>query len=201
MYESVPLTGAVFAALVVESSRGKVVSRADLVREIPLTHEQRGGLPARGDVTSVAKKALADLAKRGAASPVSQGFWRINGDLTADGPEETVEFGDGAESVYVYYFPAYRDQAAHLGRERWPMKIGMTAGEVQPRLRDQCGTAMPERPTVGMIYRTDAAKTAERLLHSSLETRGRRMADAPGKEWFLTSLTEVKEILDFTTSG
>lgn len=197
------MTPAVFAHLVAEMfDAGRVFSRADLTAQVADEHERRGGLPARGSVTAVAKKALQNLLAAGRVESVSQGFWRIavsdDPDQAPDADGQPIEVGEGTESVYVYYFPAYRDQAAHLGRSDWPMKIGMTAGEVAPRLRDQCGTAMPERPVVGMIYRTDSSRVAERLLHSSLETRGRRMTDAPGKEWFMTSLAEVKEILDFT---
>lgn len=197
-YEGAPLTPAVFAALTLELIEpNDVTSRGDLIRLVTARHEELGGLPARGSLASTAKKALADLAARGRAVAPVHGHWRILPSLAAEGPDETVEFGAGPESVYVYYFPAYRDQAAHLGRDAWPMKIGMTTGEVPHRVRDQCGTAMPELPVVGLIFRTDNARLAEKMLHTSLESRGRRMADAPGKEWFMTGLAEVREILDF----
>lgn len=101
----------------------------------------------------------------------------------------------------MYYFPAYRDQAAYLGHEDWPLKIGRTAGEVGYRIKDQGTTAMPEDPIIGMIYRTDDATSAERLLHAMLTQRGKHVSGAPGKEWFMTSVREVREILDFATGS
>lgn len=185
---------------------GDVVSRSTLVMGVGAEHERRGGLPPRGSAVAVVKKALQGLAAEGAVESVSQGFWQINSEGAAeDAPRSAetgpIEVGEGAEIVYVYYFPAYRDQAALLGRDMWPMKIGMTASDLTPRLVDQCGTAMPERPIVGLIYRTDQGRIAEKMLHSTLETRGRRIKEAPGKEWFATNLAEVRSILDFVTGN
>lgn len=142
------------------------------------------------------------LASDGCVQRLSLGHWRFTEPMSPDKVNEPVQLGEGAGAVYVYYFPAYRDQAAYLGRGVWPMQIGMTAaGEVSLRVRDQVGTAMPERPIVGLIYRTGSAANVERLLHATLEERGRRIGDAPGREWFLTSLSEIREIMEFATHG
>lgn len=196
----IPLTPAVFAELLLELVEpGRPHARADLARLVGDEHAKRGGLPARGDVSTTAKKALSELQRRGLAEQIgsTRGYWRVV-EKVAPADSGPLEFGDGPESVYVYYFPAYRDQAALLGHNEWPMKIGMTKTAVTPRLRDQCGTAMPEEPVLAMVYRTEDASNAERLLHSTLIARDRRIKGAPGKEWFQTSLTEIKAILDFT---
>lgn len=189
----------VFADLVPQvTDPGETISRSALAQRVVGHHEVNGGLAANGVATFTAKKALSMLQANGSVEQTAaKGYWRILERLepTEAGP---LEFGIGAEAVYVYYFPAYRDQALYLGRDEWPMKIGMTKGQVAFRIREQCSTAMPEEPVVGLIYRTDVAATGERLLHSMLDTRGRRLA-GPGREWFSTSLTEVKNILDYAT--
>lgn len=201
-YASVPLTPKVFAEVAAEQVEPEaVISRRDLIELVTAHHEKHGGLPTRSNLEAVAKKALQGLQSSGQARPSGvPGFWCFTADLGTKTADTPVEVGEGPETVYTYYFPAYRDQAAHIGRNDWPMKIGMTVGDHVVRVRDQVGTAMPERATVGLIYRTDDAKNAERLLHSTLRSRGRHMADAPGTEWFMTSLEEVKSILDFATS-
>lgn len=199
-FAGVPLTPNVFTEVALRvAPRDKPIDRSTLIDLVVSEHESRGGLPARGSLVGTAKKALQGLLGEGRVKNPSYGYWRFIDPLTPGEVEEPVELGEGKESVYVYYFPAYRDQAAYLGRDAWPMKIGMTKGELNPRIRDQVGTAMPERPIVGLIYRTSAASNAEKILHSTLEARDRRLVDAPGKEWFMTSLNEVREILAFAT--
>ena len=202
-YEGVPLTAAVFADLVRQTVEpGDVVTRSDIASRIADEHQRRGGTASRGPVDTVAKKALFDLRETGEAEIVTRGYWRISRPLgPSANSSETVELGKGRESVYAYYFPAYRDQAAYLGREEWPMKIGMTKSDASIRLRDQCGTAMPEEPVVGLLYKTDDARSAEKMLHSMLSQRGKHLKGAPGKEWFVVSLREIKDILDFATGG
>jgi len=200
-YQGVPLTPTVFASLTRELfPEGTTIARIELIRSVLDEHEKRGGLPSRGVMVSAAKKALAMLADAGEAEPIARGYWRITPAVSPVAITEPVVFGSGPEAVYVYYFPAYRDQAAYLQRDSWPMKIGMTKGEVSLRIKDQCGTAMPELPIVGMIFRTENAANAERLLHSTLHTRGRHLS-GPGKEWFLTSVAEVRDILDFAAGS
>jgi len=195
-----PLTPGVFANMALELvPPGAVVDRLGLTEQVVAEHVSRGGLPPRSAPVLCAKKALRDLQDQGKVEGAGvPGFWRFGMSGSPLTPDRVVEVGEGKQAVYVYYFPAYRDQAALRGANSWPMKIGMTkSGSVDTRISDQCGTSMPERAIVGLVYRTDQASTGEKLLHSTLSTRGRHLKDAPGAEWFLTNLDEVKEILDF----
>lgn len=197
-YQGVPLTPAVIAELILElHDVNSANSRQDMIATVSEEHERRGGMAARGNIAGATKKALAMLLEEGRVESVAYGYWRITPPLDPDEVKEPVELGDGAESVYVYYFPAYRDQAAHLRRDAWPMKIGMTKGQPEFRIKEQSGTSMPEQPIVGMIYRTKNASNSEKMLHSTLKERNRYISGAPGKEWFMTSLAEVRSILDF----
>lgn len=203
-YAGIPLTPAVFLELAPTLFElGVPVERIEIVRKVVDHHVAGGGLPPRSSATMVAKKALSTLQQDGRAEQTAvRGYWRFtSGSLAAEGDRNPVIAGEGPECVYAYYFPAYRDQAAYLGNTDWPIKIGWTAGEHEVRIRDQVGTGMPETPVVGLIYRTKDARNVERLLHSTLRARGKHMDTAIGKEWFCTSLTEVKAILDFVNSG
>lgn len=204
-FRSVPLTSGVAAQLIPQIyGAGATVSRATIINEIVDYHTERGGLPPRGSVTSLVKKGLSDLLKNERVEQVTVGFYRIGHSTAttegADVPaeeEQPIEYGEGPETVYVYYFPAYKDQAAYLGNETWPVKVGQTTGEAPYRVRDQIGTAMPELPLVGLSYRCADSKAMEKAIHATLTNRGKRMLDAPGKEWFNTSLVEIQEIIDF----
>lgn len=192
------MTPAVVADLILEIEEpGGTLSRQQVVEGVTAEHENRGGLPARGNATLTVKKALGNLLEAGRVESPAYGYWRIVPSLDPTDVEEPVNLGEGKESVYVYYFPAYRDQAAFLGRKEWPMKVGMTTGEPAFRIKEQSGTSMPESPVVGMIYRTPNASNSERMLHSTLKERDRYISGAPGKEWFMTSLDEIRSILDF----
>lgn len=208
-YKDLPLTGAMFAVLIKEISEpGAVVSRKDLIVSVDEHHQKNGGLPARGTLLSAAKKGLQMLQRDGMARQAGvPGYWVVT-DQPAPGAAaqavedepELVEFGEGPEVVYVYYFPAYKDQAAYRGHKHWPLKIGMTTSEVQPRIRDQVGTAMPEAPVIAMLYRTVDAADVERVVHSALRARKRKVAKSPGNEWYLSSVSEIQEIIEFSMS-
>lgn len=211
-YRGVPLSPAVFAELAVKHSvPGTPVSRRELISFVRSVHLDNGGLPPNGSAVGTAKKALQALAAKGLVDNPAVGYWRFtepddakSNPVEIDEEAETlaagIEVGEGAQAVYVYYFPTYRELARFDGRDRWPMKIGMTvANEVHLRVREQIGTAMPERPILGLVYRTNVAGHAERVLHGMLEVRGRRITAAPGHEWYDTNLDEVQEILTFAT--
>lgn len=202
-YEGVPLTPTVMAGLITElAPEGVPVTRAELLRLATEHHESGGGLPTRGSSVSTVKKALQQLQEAGRAEQLAvRGYWRIKGDALEVGVDHPIEEGEGDQTLYVYFFPAYRDQAAHLGRKEWPVKIGMTASESASRIRDQIGTAMPEKPMVGLLYRTDDAAGLERLVHSTLKARGKHLTGAPGKEWFMSSVQEIRDIIEFATGS
>jgi len=43
----------------------------------------------------------------------------------APSPSAERVFGDGRDSVYLYYYPTYREVAESKGDKVWPCKIGM----------------------------------------------------------------------------
>ena len=110
--------------------------------------------------------------------------------------EKTI--GSGRSSVYLYYYQQYRDAAEAGGDKVWKCKIGSTRhSQPQTRIREQVGTALPEKPKIGLHIKTDAHEKIERIIHDILKVRGKHIAEAPGTEWFLTSPSEVEEIYKF----
>lgn len=201
-FAGAPLSPTVFGEVAVDVvPRNRTFSRTEIIDMVTATHLEGGGKAITTSMTSTAKKALQDLSAAGLVRNIAYGHWRFDEAMSPDRVREPVEIGNGKEAVYVYYFPAYRDQAAHLGRVDWPMKIGMTASDVTARIKAQISTAMPETPAIGLIYRTDTATNDEWLLHSTLRARGRHLSTAPGQEWYMTSLVEIREILDFAVGG
>ncbi|MDE0468554.1 MAG: GIY-YIG nuclease family protein [Candidatus Poribacteria bacterium] len=110
-------------------------------------------------------------------------------------PEKTI--GSGNSSVYLYYYPQYRESAESKGEKVWECKIGRTIhSEADGRIRDQA-TGLPEVPKIGLHIKTGKEKKIERIIHDVLKLRGKHIEEAPGTEWFLTSPSEVEEIYNF----
>ena len=105
--------------------------------------------------------------------------------------------GSGKSSVYLYYYPQYRESAESKGEQVWACKIGKTIhSEADGRIRSQA-TGLPESPMIGLHIKTNWPKEVEDIIHDILKVRGTHIADAPGREWFLTSPSEVEEIYNF----
>ena len=110
-------------------------------------------------------------------------------------PERTI--GSGNSSVYLYYYPQYRESSESKSEKVWECKIGRTIHrEADTRIRSQA-TGLPESPKIGLHIKTDRPKEIERIIHDILKVRGKHIEEAPGREWFLTSPSEVEEIYNF----
>lgn len=198
-FRGVPLSSGITAEILPHIfPNGEAANRAQIVSSVTAHHAKLGGLQAEGDVTSMVKKALGVLAKDGRVESVSHGFWRFTTPSVEAGRNEPIDMGEGAETVYVYYFPAYQDQAAYLGNDTWPIKIGMTKGDAPRRITEQSSTCMPESPIVGLRYKCPNAGQLERAIHLVLKSRNKHITGAPGKEWFMSSVNEVLSIISFT---
>ena len=167
------------------------------------------------------KKALEKLRDNGSAENPSQGYWRIGrgsnevesdaSDLDGVPSETTIEPIPAADvilrndanekgGVYVYYLPAYRLQSETENATVWPCKIGRTGRDPLARILSQAATALPEKPHVALIVYTKHPVALEAAIHGVLTLRGKKIDDSPGKEWFLTSPEEVRELIEFFDS-
>ena len=143
-------------------------------------------------INSVAEKHGIDLSElKGSLTPRRKNMIP-NSDLV---PERTI--GSGNSSVYLYYYPQYRESSESKGEKVWECKIGRTIhGEADGRIREQT-TGLPESPKIGLHIKTNKHKKIERIIHDILKVRGQHIEEAPGTEWFLTSPSEVEEIYNF----
>lgn len=55
---------------------------------------------------------------------------------------------------------------------------------------------MPEPPEVLGTFEHSDVVSLERALHAVLSLRGKRKKDAPGAEWFITTPSEVKTLIE-----
>jgi len=212
-YRGVPLAPQIIFQLTKELFAGKLITRQNIVDQVPKVHLKRGGLPAkRSNIRSSIDEALRMLQKAGAVENPSHGYWKILPTNTAVTPEvpqmseitgepvsevfpdesiADVVIGEGRASVYLYYLPTYRSRAEECGENRWPCKIGRTDQNPLQRVLSQAATALPEKPVVAVVFRTKYSAALETAFHSVFTLRGLAVQDAPGTEWFLTSPDEV----------
>ncbi|EJG0913585.1 TPA: GIY-YIG nuclease family protein [Vibrio parahaemolyticus] len=214
-YKNIPLTPTVCQELIVELFAGKTVARNDIVTAVVDMHVKLGGKSANAqDVPRTVKKALENLRKEEIAANPSTGYWSISGasideideiseelDLPHQSQEESVNLnaskvlGEGASSVYLYYYPAYKKLAELSRSEYWECKIGMSDRDAVLRIMSQAGTALPETPVLDLLIKTDTPRILESTLHGLLTLKHRKLPNSPGTEWFLTNPTEIEGLL------
>ncbi len=116
----------------------------------------------------------------------------------AEGEAEFDEEGDDGEGfIYAYSFPLIE-----RANDKFPIKIGVTRGDdADVRVKQQCRqTCCFEYPRVLQTWKVIRASIVERAIHSVLRARGRKQ-DAPGAEWFNTTVTEIDQVIKFIHLG
>ncbi|NCQ79457.1 MAG: GIY-YIG nuclease family protein [Microcystis aeruginosa W13-15] len=215
-FTKLPITPSIIEFLIIYLFNGQTLKRDDIVNKILDFHTANGGLkPEAQDFPRSVKKALARLQAKGHASNKSYGFWELH---KSDSPEikeseeETTEviiddiptheiYGEGKNAVYLYYFNNYKSFSLMKGESNWPCKIGRTDRDPLIRILSQSSTALPEKPTIEFIIKTEDSALLETMIHSILKVRNRYIQDSPGTEWFNTNPTEVLEIIHFVNNN
>jgi hypothetical protein len=145
-------------------------------------------------------------AKRGSESPFvwlgNSGMYRLKSE--SDIRLEVVEDEDQiAEDdveleingwIYAFTFPLIKQDAGP-----YPIKIGLTtAADVETRVNGQCrGSGFFEMPEILDRWQVRRVAQVEAAVHSVLKARGRWKEDAPGDEWFNTTIEEIRTIISF----
>jgi len=112
----------------------------------------------------------------------------------ADGDAEVSEF-DGW--VYAFSFPVLVRPDAPF-----PIKIGMTTGNVEERVALQCkGSATFDNPIILGRWQVNRVGATEKAAHNVLKARGKWRENAPGTEWFDTTVAEVASIIAFVSGA
>ena len=145
-------------------------------------------------------------AKRGPESPFvwlgQSGMYRLKSstELTEEAAEDVDEaIEDRGEVefngwIYAFTFPAIKRK-----NEPFPIKVGLTsAADVETRVLGQCkGAGFFEKPEILDRWQVKRVSQVEDAIHAVLKARGRWKEDAPGDEWFITTVDEVQSIVDF----
>jgi hypothetical protein len=194
-------------------------TRKDLATAVENRHRREGGYQGAQSPTQVVKKVLHELGEEGLVRSVSKGIWRyvkdsesatvdpidLEPELTPSKEDDDSQEGDepngvqiketigvGEGSVYVYYNPNDFRLAQLEGRSTWECKVGYTVVEVNDRIIGQgVRTAVSHLPVIGLVIRSDEARTLEGILHRFLRLADATIVDA-GPEWFMTSPDRIK---------
>lgn len=149
---------------------------------------------------------IALRAKRGAESPFvwlgQSGMYRLKSDSeinleAAVDEDEVVEDQLDIEVngwIYAFTFPAIKHD-----KNPYPIKIGLTtAAVVETRVNGQCrGSGFFEKPEILDRWQVRRVAQFEDAIHAVLKARGRWKEDAPGDEWFVTTIDEIRTIIAF----
>ncbi len=197
-YSGKRLTMSMARELIIEFFKGRTVAKQDMIRKVDQIHLERGGKLSENTVHPVTD-ALNVLKKKKLANNPNpgDGIWTIFGETDGEAIDDESDdgvrqIGSGNNSVYVYYYPNYKQCAELQGKDVWPCKIGRSEYQ-NPihRILEQAGTGMPEKPEIALVIRTNRPTDVESAIHSLLDRV--RMSDAPGTEWFRTNPSEVEK--------
>ena len=172
----------------------------------------------KGERSALKRKGYLSSTKRGIYEITEKGLRRIN-ELNQDNIQDNIivneienivedtiinnilvaknEIGTGSESIYIFSYPTYRENANLKKKKFWLHKIGRTRSEDLHRVLQQTNTAVPEKPEILLHIRTDSSILMENAIHTILKLRGKHSKDSPGNEWFKTNCSEIEEIYLF----
>lgn len=187
--------------LIIEFFKGQTVHKQAIIRRVDEIHLEGGGKQSDNIVHPVTD-ALNNLKRKGLANNPNpgDGIWTIIGetpderiDGEGDSTDEVRQIGAGNSSVYVYYYPNYKQCAELQGNDTWPCKIGCSEYQ-NPihRILEQAGTGIPEKPKIALVVQTNRPIDLENAIHTLLDRD--RMSNAPGTEWFMTNPSKVEDI-------
>lgn len=187
--------------------------RSDLAKRLAEDHLAAGNELGTQDPLAVTKKALSYLQEAGQVQSRGKGLWSLapadDAERQVDQqPAETLDqaptdesikqltdegcvvLGNGAESVYLYYFANDKTAARAEGRTTWDCKIGFATGDVKDRVFSQTGTGRSRRPVIAVVIRTDYPMYLEKVIHNCLKMADRHIEGErkmTGAEWFDTT--------------
>ena len=108
--------------------------------------------------------------------------------------EEESELEDDLSGfLYAFSFPMIIKTGVPF-----PIKIGRTIGSVEDWVASQCrSSAVFEPPIILGQWKEKRVNAAEMAVHFILKTRGKFRDNAPGMEWFDTTIGEIESAIKF----
>ncbi|RBA23280.1 GIY-YIG nuclease family protein [Herminiimonas fonticola] len=184
----------------------RVIARYFSEQELNLSYPARDAEGKMHQVGSALRFFASHRAKIGPESPFvwlgQSGMYRLKSDVeftqeaVADEDEAIEEQVDIEHRgwLYAFSFPAIKKTV-----DPFPIKIGFTgAADVETRVFGQCkGSGFFEKPEILGRWQVTRVTQIESAVHAVLKARGRWIEDAPGCEWFTTTVSEVQSIVEF----
>ena len=133
---------------------------------------------------------------------VNLGGWNFRNQIEQDIDENelqesALEEGDESASEYDGWIYAYTFPLIQKTDEAFPIKVGKTVNEVDLRVRDQArGAGLFENPIILAQWQVNRVAHTEMAIHYTLKARGLWIDDAPGREWFKTTLQTIKDVVE-----
>jgi hypothetical protein len=190
------------------------IKRKEIEKGIDEERIKRGWGQGEQSLTRVTTRALEALVKEKKAISLKGGLWsfpKINNEVVgiykkkeivteksnSINIEATKIVGSTnlMQTVYVYYYPAYKELAELKGEKVWRCKIGRTdSADPIFRIEDQTKTHIQEKPLVPLMIRTSNSYLLEKMIHDFLKFRDMKCKDSIGTEWYNTNPNEVEKI-------
>lgn len=106
------------------------------------------------------------------------------------------EAGEVDGWIYAFSFPSIVKE-----KSVFPIKVGRTIKDVEVRVAEQVkGSATFEQPVILGKWQVKRFAPTESAIHNTLKARNKWRENAPGKEWFDTTISEVESIINFVTN-
>ena len=193
------------AEALIKKRHGTRVPLTYVAKKVLTIHMESGGLePPEGEINlDMVKQALQNLSFVAKASEISKDVWRyVKSDQWI--------FGTGKDWVYLYYFPEEKEKAEDEGESVFPCKIGKVDGvdrkgkikyDAPEKRVEALIRGAREFAKIPLLLRTDSHTTLETVIHKHLDLQRKSISNRPSKEWFLTSPSEVIDIVEMIDSG
>lgn len=134
---------------------------------------------------------------------LGQGKFRAHtgGDISdADLVDAAIDSGDEEASEFEGWIYAFSFPSIVKNDGVFPIKIGQTVGDVKARVEVQVkGSASFEQPVILGYWQVKRVGPTELAIHNILKARSKWRENAPGREWFDTSIVEIESIINFVT--
>jgi len=215
-YKGITLQPENAKVLIVELCSGMNISTKDIRKKILNHHLKNGGEPPINQKGWLSRS-LKHILDKNLGEDLGYGAYRIyensknksinnfenteqkeSNDSTAIiNTHQDLIIGYGEQSVYVYYFPTFKKYAESEKERYFKVKIGYTTRDTDTRIGEQYNSTNPEPPEVLLELKTEDSKVLEGIIHDILKERDRWVTEGKGKEWFLSSEVEIREIHNF----